>query len=246
MHRWLWGGVFTLPIILMGVFRLVERNWRLGKAGAMAYVTGLVYLVVIALAVPFVAPLPGNLGLLHRLPLGPLPAQNHYVAALLVFTVFWIEPEIAGFKFLRGALKVGALVVALELLAVNARIFVSPALTANSTAARTVALMLGIWSAYAAFLFVLHTREWEPRRSLALTASAIGVGGLIAIVALPLGFATLMLLALLGVSPLLMALGVCVPTDVKATKLPRLYKFGFSFLAQLPRAWHPEGTQRRD
>jgi hypothetical protein len=237
IHRWLWGSVFTLPILLVALFRLIERHWRLGKQGAAAYATGLVYLVLVALAVPFLPMLLEGTPLARRVPLGPLPYNSRFVAAVLVFAVFWVEPEIAQFKMLKGAAKLTALMLALEVLAPNMDLPASESVRPNTIALRAVVMLLTVWSLFTMAMYVGYRASMKPRQSLGFNIAAIGMIGMIAASTLPPRLSLAIIGLLVACYPLLVAVGEHAPPALAEQTPPQLYQAGLARLAEVWRSW---------
>jgi hypothetical protein len=237
IHRWLWKSNFVLPILLLGLFRLVERSWRLGKDGASAYVIGTIYVALIAGAVPFLPALFVNTPFLNRFPVGPLQFDIRFVGAILVFAVFWVEPEIAQFKVLRGILKLGALLFALEVLAASASLPASQGLHPNALALRAVVWTMTVWSVCTIAVYVAYRSSMKPRQSLGFSFTSIGMLGLILAATLPSRWSLAMIVLLLSAYPYLIALGMHPPGELATRKPGELYHDGLDRLVALWRSW---------
>jgi hypothetical protein len=237
MHRWLWGSTFAFPILLLALFRLVERSWRLGKDSIPGYLIGSVYVALIAAAVPFLPALFVNTPFFSRFPLGPLPFDLRFVGAILVFAVLWVEPEIAQFKVLRGILKLAGLLFALEVLAAGASLPASQGLRPNTLALRAVVSLLTIWSLFTIALYVAYRSSMKPRQSLGFNFTSIGMLGMIVAATLPLRWSLAMIALLLGSYPYLVALGMHPPPELTARKPGELYHDGLDRLVALWRSW---------
>jgi hypothetical protein len=237
IHRWLWGSVLALPILLVAVFRLIERHWRLGKQGVPAYAGGLVYVVLIAFAVPFLSALLESTPLARRVPLGPLPYNPRALAALLVFAVLWVEPEIAQFKMLKGAAKLIALMLALEVLAPNMSLPASEGLGPNTIALRSVVLLLTVWSLFTIAMYVGYCASMKPRQSLGFNFAAIGMIGLIAASTLPPRLSVAIIGLLVACYPLLVAVGEHAPPALAEQTPLQLYQAGVARLTEAWRSW---------
>jgi hypothetical protein len=237
MHRWIWGSAFAFPILILALFRLVERSWRLGKDSVLGYLIGSVYVALIAAAVPFLAALFVNTPFFTRFPVGPLPFNLRFVSAIMVFAVFWVEPEIAQLKVLKGILKLGALVFALEVLAAGASLPASQELRPNAIALRAVVSMLTIWSLFTIALYVAYRSSMKPRQALGFNFTSIGMLGMIVAATLPLRWSLAMIMLLLGSYPYLVALGMHPPPELTTRKPGELYHDGLDQLVALWRSW---------
>ena len=230
IHSWLWRSIFALPIVLMGLYRLVERRERLGKEGWQSFLTSGVYVGLIALAIPFFLTALDAIPIYRHPPMGRLPQNARYVAAFFIFALLWLQPEVERFKILRGVTKLAALYVGLLVIAPNAILPGSAGLPPTGAATRAVAFLFNVWSLTAAAVFALYAFRLRPQTGRWAASAIVAILTVMSFTMLSFALAAPIAILLLASYPLLLAVGPRDWLDVKAMSVRDLYRAGLELV----------------
>ena len=229
IHDWLWTSFFAVPLVVMAVYRTVERWDRSGNIRRSGLLLGALYAAAILAVGPFAA------GMLHLSPLGEyipgiggIPYSQFFLGAFVTFALLWTEPEIEQFKPVRGFFKLLLLATIVQLGAIvwsQGPPFI-PRVGNGTPEELRAAIALSGWTITIGLAHLVYRLAWKPW--LATTFMFVLVGGLsiLALIQGGLVWGMIVLVASLGLLPLGLALARTSCWDIAETGWRPLYGVG--------------------
>ena len=237
IHRWLWSSVFVLPLVLMALYRVVERWDRSGKIRKSGLLLGAFYGGAILGVGPFAA------GMLHASPLGGyipgvggLAYDPLYFGAFLTFAMLWTEPEIEQFKVVRGFFKLLLLVGVLQLGAIvwDKGPPIDPLIGSGTVPEWRAPFTLGTWAVLIAGWHTVYRIAWKRWAANTVMFALVAVLSLVALVqGGPLGGGIALVVSLL-LLPLVLGFARTESWDLSEPGWRQLYVLGLSSLPLVP------------